>query len=130
MRKFSPVNTCDMNVLFTNVIANEKIHRDSTRYISDKIKKLRDECNWSQSKLAKEAGVTASAISMIESGQRAPSLIVIRKISDALKVSVSELTGESSQDEVAQHAQAFFRQFSDLEQPEMNLTRKIIRRVS
>ena len=86
----------------------------STRYISDKIKKLRDECNWSQSKLAKEAGVTASAISMIESGQRAPSLIVIRKISDALKVSVSELTGESSQDEVAQHAQAFFRQFSDL----------------
>ena len=87
----------------------------STRYISNKIKELRDECNWSQSKLANEAGITASAISMIESGQRAPSLIVIRKICDALKVSVSELTGESSQDEVAQNAQAFFRQFGALE---------------
>ena len=86
----------------------------STRYISIKIKELRGECNWSQSKLANEAGITASAISMIESGQRIPSLVVIRKISDALKVSISELTGESSQDTATQHAQAFFRQFGDL----------------
>ena len=86
----------------------------STRYISNKIKELRDECNWSQSKLANEAGITASAISMIESGQRTPSLIVIRKICDALKVSVSELTGESSQDEIAQDAQVFFREFGTL----------------
>lgn len=87
---------------------------NSTKYISIKIKELRDECNWSQSKLANEAGITASAISMIESGQRVPSLVVIRKISDALKVSISELTGESTQDAVNQDAQAFFRQFSDL----------------
>ena len=86
----------------------------SAQFISEKIKKLREECNWSQMRLANEAGVTASAISMIESRQRMPSLIVIRKISDALKVSVSELTGELPQDKVAKEAQAFFRQFSDL----------------
>ena len=86
----------------------------SAKYIASKIKSLREECNWSQSRLAKESGVTASAISMIENGQRAPSLIVIRKISEALKVSVSELTGESTQEEASQHAQAFFRQFGDL----------------
>ena len=82
--------------------------------ISNKIKQLRGECNWSQSELAKQAGITPSAISMIESGQRIPSLVVIRKISEALKVSVSELTGESTQEEASQHAQAFFRQFGDL----------------
>ena len=87
----------------------------NTQYISNKIKELRSECNWSQSKLARAAGVTPSAISMIESGQRVPSLLVIRKISDALKVSVSELTGESPQNESTQHAQAFFRQFGSLE---------------
>ena len=84
-------------------------------YIANKIKLLREESDWNQSKLAKEAGITASSISMIESGQRIPSLVVIRKISDALKVSVSELTGEASQNEVTQSAQAFFRQFGDLE---------------
>ena len=83
-------------------------------YISSKIKSLREECDWSQSKLAKESGVTASAISMIENAQRVPSLVVIRKICDALKVSVSELTGESTQEAVSQHAQAFFREFGDL----------------
>ncbi len=85
-----------------------------TQYVASKIKELREECNWSQSKLAEQAGITASAISMIESGQRSLSLIVLRKISDALKVSVSELTGEAPQEEVNQHAQAFFRKFSDL----------------
>ncbi len=85
------------------------------QYVSSKIKELREECSWSQSTLAEKAGITASAISMIESKQRSPSLIVIRKISDALKVSVSELTGETPQEEANQQTQAFFRQFSDLD---------------
>ena len=97
-----------------------------------KIKQLRGECNWSQTKLAEEAGITASAISMIESGQRVPSLVVIRKISDALKVSVAELTGESSQDEAAQNAQTFFRQFSSLKnlsEPDKKMILEIVERL-
>jgi transcriptional regulator with XRE-family HTH domain len=88
--------------------------KQNAQYISTKIKSLRDECGWNQSELAKKSGVTASAISMIESGQRVPSLVVIRKISDGLKVSVAELTGESTQEESSQNAQAFFRQFGDI----------------
>jgi len=91
-----------------------KPRKRNTLYIANKIRSLRDECNWNQSKLAKEAGITASAVSMIESGQRVPSLVVIRKISDALKVSVAELTGEAPQNEVTKNAQAFFREFGDL----------------
>ena len=83
-------------------------------YIPLKIKELREKSGWSQSRLAQESGVTASAISMIENGQRAPSFVVIRKLSDALKVSVSELTGETTQEEASQHAQAFFREFGTL----------------
>lgn len=98
----------------------------SAKYIASKIKSLREECDWSQSKLAKESGVTASAISMIENGQRAASLIVIRKVCDALKVSVSELTGETTQEEAGQHAQAFFRQFGDLKDLNVNDQRIIL----
>ncbi|MCA9458151.1 MAG: helix-turn-helix transcriptional regulator [Nitrospira sp.] len=109
-----------------------KQNTQSIKHIANKIKELREECDWSQSRLAKEAGITASAISMIESGQRAPSLVVIRKISDALKVSVSELTGEASQEEASQNAQAFFRQFGalkDLDETDQQMILELARRL-
>lgn len=82
--------------------------------IAGKITKLREKANWSQSELAKRSGVTSSAISMIENGLRQPSLIVIRKISDAFRLSVSELTGEKPLQE-KNEAQVFFRKFEDLD---------------
>ena len=109
-----------------------KQNTQSIKHIANKIKELREECDWSQSRLAKEAGITASAISMIESGQRAPSLVVIRKISDALKVSVSELTGEASQEEASQNAQAFFIQFGalkDLDETDQQMILELARRL-
>ena len=80
--------------------------------IGKKIKQLRSDSDWTQSKLSEKSGVTASAISMIEAGERTPSLVVLRKISSAFKVPLTELTGEeeSTNDEAAQ----FFRQFGDL----------------
>ncbi len=48
--------------------------------INSRIKSLRKEAGWSQSNLAKRAGITPSAISMIESQQRTPSLQVIEKV--------------------------------------------------
>jgi len=92
----------------------------STQYISLKIKLLREECGWSQSELANKSGVTASAISLIESRKRIPSLVVIRKISDALKVSVSVLTGDSTQEQTSKYAKDFFRKFGDLNDLDKN----------
>ena len=90
------------------------------RELSKKVRSLRKEAKWSQSELARRAGIAASAVSMIESGQRAPSLIVSRKISDALKVPLSELTGESPKgkspkERIDKKAHAFFREFGELE---------------
>ncbi|UTW02815.1 helix-turn-helix transcriptional regulator [Amphritea atlantica] len=89
---------------------------NKANYIAQKIKDLRTSISWSQSELARQSGVTSAAISKIEQGGRIPSMTVTRKIADALKVSVGELTGDESppSEEVNEEAQAFFRKFGDL----------------
>lgn len=84
--------------------------------IASKIKSLRESANWSQSELARQAGVTSAAISQLEKGDRTPSLIVSRKLAAALKVSVNELTGEDvpSSSEINSTAQVFFREYGDI----------------
>ena len=90
--------------------------RTRTEYISNKIKELRLKTGWSQSELARRAEVTSAAISQIEKGDRMPSLIVSRKISGALNISLEELLGESSHDTdgVEGDAQTFYLQYGDI----------------
>lgn len=66
----------------------------SNKYTNE-IKNIRESLGWSQSELARRAGVTSAAISKIESGT-SPSYEVLIKLSKALGVSVSALTGEES----------------------------------
>ncbi len=69
------------------------------REIAENVKRLRERADISQVELAAKAGITASAISMIEAGLRSPSLVISCKISEALEVSVTELTGEDNRSE-------------------------------
>ncbi len=88
------------------------------KYISSKIKELRSKSGMSQAKLAEYAGITGSAISQIEAGNRIPSLIVSQKIASALKVSTAELTGDKESlpsNSSAETAQAFFRKYQNIE---------------
>lgn len=89
---------------------------NQTKFIANKIIELRESVGWSQSELARQAEVTSAAISQIEKGDRMPSLIVIRKLADALNVSVSELTGDSpiSSKSINEEAQVFFRKFGSI----------------
>ena len=84
--------------------------------IANKIIELRKSVGWSQSELARQTGVTSAAISQIEKGDRMPSLAVIIKFAESFKVSVSELTGDStiSSNEISSEAQVFFRKFGDI----------------
>lgn len=69
--------------------------KEQANYISNKIKELRVDIGWNQSKLANEAGITPAALSKIEKGDgRVPTFVVLRKIASALKVQPYELTGE------------------------------------
>lgn len=91
--------------------------KQKAQYISQTIKTLRGNSDMSQSKLAEYAGITASAISQIEAGNRIPSLIVSRKISEALHISVQELTGDDipSTTSTNSKTQAFFRKYQDID---------------
>ena len=91
---------------------------DQATYISNKIKELRLNMGWNQSKLASEAGVTAAALSKIEKGDgRVPTFVVLRKIASALKVQPYELTGEEPVNlaETDVKTRAFYRKWDVLE---------------
>lgn len=62
--------------------------------IKDRIKKLRESVGWSQSELGRQSGVTSAAISKIEGGKCEPSLTVLKKIANALNVTLSALSSD------------------------------------
>lgn len=73
--------------------------------VGARLKQLRQKRNLSQRELAKRAGVTNSTISLIEQNSVSPSVSSLKKILDALPVSISEFfAGE----EIAQE-QVFYR---------------------
>ena len=90
---------------------------ENTKIISNNIKNLRSEAGWSQAKLAKVSGVSPAAISLIENGDRIPSLVVTRKLASAFKVPEAIITGSQSQptEQIDKEAQAFFRDYGELE---------------
>lgn len=91
--------------------------KKNTAIISSNIKRLRKDAEWSQADLAKKSGVSPAAISLIEKGERIPSLIVTRKLATAFKVTEAEITGKASEKptEINTQAHAFFRDFGDID---------------
>jgi transcriptional regulator with XRE-family HTH domain len=67
------------------------------------IKKLRLRRGWSQADLAKEAGVSTGTIGTIEAENRMPYIQTLRKIADALGVSVESILRETG--EIAEEKQ-------------------------
>lgn len=60
------------------------------------MKILRERMGWSQAKLAEEAELEASYISLLEAGKRPnPGLKTLRQLAKALKTSISYLAGET-----------------------------------
>jgi transcriptional regulator with XRE-family HTH domain len=53
--------------------------------------RLRAERGWSQEQLAHEAGLTASAYNRIESGSAAPGWSTVRRLTEALGVTLADL---------------------------------------
>jgi len=65
-------------------------------FMGDRIKKRRESLNIQAAELAKTIGVSASLISQIERGKAFPSILTLKKIADALHITVGELIGEQS----------------------------------
>ena len=61
--------------------------------LGKRLKEAREAAGRSQADLAREVGVTPGAYSYFESGDRIPSLPVIKKIARSLGVSIDHLVG-------------------------------------
>ncbi|MDO8962325.1 MAG: helix-turn-helix transcriptional regulator [Methylophilus sp.] len=85
--------------------------------ISNNIKRLRANLDWNQARLAQEAEISGAALSKIEGGERIPTIVVLRKLSSALKVPLSEITGEESiqTTETDERSREFYRKWGVLD---------------
>ena len=59
--------------------------------LGEQLKKAREDAGLSQEKLAFEAEVDRSYVSMLENDKKSPTLDVLFRIADALKIPASEL---------------------------------------
>ena len=87
--------------------------------VGKRIKSKREDASWSQTELAKRAGITPSALSQIESGERFPSTVVVHKLAKALSTSVDYLLGNRAEEYLAdllqdEKVEILFRTFKEL----------------
>lgn len=61
------------------------------------LRRIREQKNLSQSELGEKAGLQPAAISHFENGRRAPSFANLRKLADALSVSIDYLLGREEE---------------------------------
>lgn len=73
--------------------------------LSNRIKELREQKEWTQLQLAKEAGLAKPLISMIETGERFPSDDVLKKLCVAFAVGEEEILNQSVKDEAIKQIQ-------------------------
>lgn len=81
----------------------------------DLLRDTRESKGLSQAELAQKTGFQPSAISHFESGRRAPSFDNLRKLADALSVTIDYLLGREAAPHVAgPTVQKLFRDFEQL----------------
>jgi len=81
----------------------------------DTLRETRQRKELSQSDLAEKAGLQPSAISHFESGRRMPSFDNMKKLADALTVTIDFLMGRKEQPETAgPSSDQLFRNFGQL----------------
>ncbi|WP_228030348.1 helix-turn-helix domain-containing protein [Gimesia benthica] len=88
---------------------------DNSSSFGPKLRKIRENRGLSQSELAEKAGFQPSAISHFETGRRSPSFDNLRRLADALNVTIDFLLGREKKAEGAGPvAEKLFRHFSEI----------------
>jgi transcriptional regulator with XRE-family HTH domain len=80
-----------------------------------RLAQIREEAGFTQSSLARAVGLSQSAISQIEAGERNPSYETIRQLAEAMKLSPAHLVGGEVEDLSAEET-ALFRQYRGLDE--------------
>lgn len=98
-----------------------------TENFKNRLRKARDLRGLTQSEMAAKSGLQAAAISHFETGQRSPSFDNLRKLSDALNVSVDYLLGRIDEEQhgqglgAAPRAKQLFRHAENLSEQSFEL---------
>ena len=66
----------------------------ATNKFSQAVTKYRDSRNWSQADLARESGLTQAEVSRVESGQRLPTMRIVKGLSEAFASSTKKSFNE------------------------------------
>ena len=64
---------------------------DIRRQVGRNLKRIRKERGWSQEELAFESGLHRTYISGIERGARNPTILILARLADTLRVAVDEI---------------------------------------
>ena len=64
---------------------------DIRKQVGLNVRRIRREKNWSQEELAFESGVHQTYVSGVESGRRNPTILLLRRLADALGVAPAKL---------------------------------------
>lgn len=81
--------------------------------IGPRLAKIREDAGFTQSSLARAVGLSQSAISQIEAGERNPSYETIRQIAHAMKLTPAYLVGAEIEG-LTENERALFRQYRGL----------------
>lgn len=84
---------CEIHTFCVKLMKKEGA--DDMRILGQRLRTLRLEKKMRQEDLAREIGISKSAIGMYERGEREPSLILLREIADFFRVSADFLLGRS-----------------------------------
>ena len=102
----------------------------------DRLRQTREARGWSQSDLAKKSGLQPAAVSHFETGHRSPSFDNLRKLSDALTVSIDYLLGRIDEEKhgqgmaAAPRAQQLFRHAEKLSDEAFSALERMARALS
>jgi transcriptional regulator with XRE-family HTH domain len=70
------------------------MHEQPDLVLATLLKRLREDSGMTQEQLAFDAGITASALSRIERGLNSPGWTTVRRLAEALGVTLARLAGE------------------------------------
>lgn len=111
----------------TNIATQAKHFLHMSENFQERLRNARESRSLSQADLAKRTGLQPAAISHFETGQRAPSFENLRKLSDALNISVDYLLGRINEEQhgqgigAAPRAQQLFRHAENLSDDSFDL---------
>lgn len=87
--------------------------KQAAETFGERLGRLREDAGLSQSALARRVGVSQSAVSQMESGERSPSYGMLVQLADALRVSIAYLVG-AEVEELSPLEEKHFRRYRAL----------------